>query len=76
MFVNEEYPEGGNMPSEPAAARPGRRRVHPITWVAAAALIPLLGWDVWQTLQDIKHRQAYASLARPPAAARLRGAFD
>ena len=37
-----------------AAAK--RYRVHPLTWVAAAGLIPILCWDAWQSLQEAKQR--------------------
>ena len=73
MYLNDECPEGENLPSEQAPALPERRRVHPITWVAAAALLPLLVWDIRETLQDVKHRQASAASARPAAAARFHG---
>ena len=49
-------PECGNDVSERAAtARPKQsRKTHPITWVAIAAMIPLLVWDVRQTLRESK----------------------
>ena len=34
-----------------------RRRVHPLTWVAAAALLPLVCWDAWQTHQEVRVRR-------------------
>jgi hypothetical protein len=38
-----------------ATARPKQsRKTHPITWVAVAAIIPLLVWDVRQTLRESK----------------------
>jgi len=47
----------GNAPqatgSEPA---PARHRTHPLTWIVAAALLPLLCWDAWQSLQEAKLR--------------------
>ena len=87
MFLVDELPEGedelsGQAPSEQAPARPQRHKVHPLTWVAAAALMPVLVYDVWQTLQDVKHRHhayashAYASPMSPPAAVQLRGHFE
>jgi len=50
------YSECGNDVSERAAtARPKQsRKTHPITWVAVAAIIPLLVWDVRQTLRESK----------------------
>ena len=77
FFIKDWYPEGEPGLSEHAPARPRRRKVHPLSWFVAAALMPLLVWDVWQTLQDVKHRhQAYASDAGPPATARFRAHFD
>ncbi len=48
--------ECGNDVSERAAtARPKQsRKMHPVTWVAVAAIIPLLVWDVRQTLRESK----------------------
>ena len=40
----------------PAPARRERRRIQPLTWIVAAALMPVLVYDVWQTVQDVKHR--------------------
>jgi len=38
-----------------ATAQPKQsRKTHPITWVAVAAIIPLLVWDVRQTLRESK----------------------
>jgi hypothetical protein len=50
------YPECGNDVSERAATAPPKqsRKTHPITWVAVAAIIPLLVWDVRQTLRESK----------------------
>ncbi len=77
MFLIDELPQGESVLSERAPARPQRRKVHPLTWIVAAALAPVLAWDVWQTLQDVKQRhQAYASPMSPSAAARLRGHFE
>jgi hypothetical protein len=33
-----------------------RHRIHPLTWVVAAALMPVLCWDAWQSLQEAKQR--------------------
>jgi hypothetical protein len=38
----------------PRTAAP--RRVHPLTWVVAAALIPVLCWDAWRSLEEAKQR--------------------
>jgi hypothetical protein len=50
------YPECGEDLSETAAtARPKpSRKIHPITWIVAAALIPVLVWDVRQTVRESK----------------------
>jgi hypothetical protein len=55
-------PECGNDVSERAAtARPKQsRKTHPITWVAIAAMIPLLVWDVRQTLRESKLHNSQA----------------
>jgi hypothetical protein len=29
-----------------------RHKTHPLTWVATAAIIPLLCWDAWQTYKE------------------------
>jgi hypothetical protein len=31
-----------------------RRKIHPVTWVATAAIIPLLCWDAWQTYKEAR----------------------
>jgi hypothetical protein len=60
--------ECGNDVSESAVtARPKQsRKTHPVTWVALAAIIPLLVWDVRQSLRESKlHNtsgQAFRSL--------------
>jgi len=70
-------------PAATAAAAPAeRRRVHPATWIAAAALLPLVCWDARQTLHDVSlRRQASvhhierlraAAVAVPSTAAPLR----
>jgi len=55
--------------------RAQRRRVHPLTWATLVAVMPLLGWDVWQTLQDVKHRRE-ASQVRSLTTERLPTAFQ
>jgi hypothetical protein len=42
-----------DMASEPA---PARHRTHPLTWIVAAALLPLLCWDAWESMQEAKLR--------------------
>jgi hypothetical protein len=48
----------------PAAAGPSspvrRRGVHPVTWIAAAALLPLAWWDARQALHDVTLRRQAA----------------
>ena len=60
------YPECGNDVSERAAtARPKPpRKVHPITWIVAAALIPILVWDVRQTVRESKSHSASSDAFR------------
>ena len=45
----------------PAQATPGappqptqRPKTHPVTWAVAAIVIPILGWDVWQSGREAK----------------------
>jgi hypothetical protein len=46
---------------ERLAARRARRRIQPLTWIFTVALLPVLLYDVWQTVQDVKqHRVARA----------------
>lgn len=45
--------------SSASTARPDQsRKIHPITWVAAALLIPLLIWDVRQTVRELNFHHA------------------
>jgi hypothetical protein len=37
-------------PAQPAQ----RRKTHPVTWAVAAIVIPILGWDMWQSGRDAK----------------------
>jgi len=50
-------PDCGSEVCENAApARPERaRKIHPITWVVVAAMIPLLVWDAWESLGPARH---------------------
>ena len=45
------------------APRRQRRRVQPLTWIVTIALTPVLLYDVWQTVQDVKHRHAAVGYA-------------
>jgi hypothetical protein len=56
MFLSEELPEREDALCEQVPKGPRLCRVHPLTWAALVAMAPLLSWDVWQTLQDVKHR--------------------
>ena len=48
-------PDGAAFPEiAPRPAAP--RRVHPLTWIVAAALIPVLCWDAWRSLEEAKLR--------------------
>jgi hypothetical protein len=51
------------------------RKVHPLTWIVSAALMPVLVWDVWQTLHDIKQHHAFA-LSAAAAVVPARGPFE
>jgi len=31
-----------------------RPKTHPVTWAVAAIVIPILGWDVWQSGRESK----------------------
>jgi hypothetical protein len=48
---------------ERAPARRGRRRIQPLTWIVTVAVMPVLLYDVWQTVQDVKHRHAAGGYA-------------
>jgi hypothetical protein len=41
--------------SQPATAQRGK--MHAVTWVVTAALIPLLCWDVWRSQQEAHMRR-------------------
>jgi hypothetical protein len=61
--------------------RRARRRIQPLTWIVAVALAPVLLYDVWQTVQDVKHRHAaggydIAANLGSPAVARPHGLSD
>ena|ERR1700739_312115 len=61
----------------PSAARSSvrRHRVHPLTWVAAALLLPLACWDLRQAGHDVQlRRQASAQrLLKHPAVTQRSG---
>ena len=58
--------ECGNDASETTAtARPKQsRKTHPITWVAFAAIIPLLVWDAWESRRESKLHTTPSESAR------------
>lgn len=74
MCFANELPERCSALPEQVGARPRRRTVQPLTWIVSVALIPVLLYDVWQTVQDVQHRHAAAgydtalSLSSPGAA--------
>jgi len=47
---------GGAQQAMASEAAPARHRTHPLTWIVTAALLPLLCWDAWQSLQEAKTR--------------------
>lgn len=47
---------GGAAVVEVAPRTAAPRRVHPLTWIVAAALIPVLCWDAWRSLEEAKLR--------------------
>jgi hypothetical protein len=60
------YPERDDASERVATARPKQsRKIHPITWVAIAAMIPLLVWDVRQTLRESKRHTTPCESVRP-----------
>jgi hypothetical protein len=83
LFLDDELPDREH-PLSGHGSHPLQRRqprVRPLTWIVTAALIPVLIYDVWQTVQDVKHHheiRAYALTANlsPPAAERPRTPFD
>jgi hypothetical protein len=75
VFLTDQLREDEPVYSELASARRLRLRVHPLTWIGLVAAMPLLGWDVWQTLQDVKHRHE-APHVRSLTTERLPTAFD
>ena len=58
--------ERGNDVSETTAtARPKQsRKTHPITWIAFAAIIPLLVWDAWESRRESKLHTTPSESAR------------
>jgi hypothetical protein len=75
MFLSEELPEREDASCEQVPKGPQPSRVHPLTWAALVAMLPLLSWDVWQTMQDVKHRHQ-ASQVRSLTTEGPRTAFE
>ena len=44
-----------------------RRKTHPLTWAVAAILIPILGWDMWQSGREAKLPPMPVSVKFSPA---------
>jgi len=72
MCLANGLPERKDALREPIPARPERQRIQPLTWIFTVALMPVLLYDVWQTVKDVKqHRVTRACIAvnlSPPAA--------
>jgi hypothetical protein len=75
MSLSDELPERGHALYEQMPKGSQRSRVHPLTWAALVAMVPLLSWDVWQTMQDVKHRHQ-ASQVRSLTTEGPRTAFE
>ena len=58
MCLANQSPERHGMHRHQVPARPKRRTVRPLTWITTVALMPVLLYDVWQTVQDVKHHHA------------------
>ena len=66
---------------ERVPARRARPRIQPLTWIVSVALTPVLLYDVWQTVQDVRQHhvaRAYAAAVNlgSPASARPDGLPD
>ena len=58
MCLADRVSEIDDALAERVPPRQRRRRIQPLTWIVTAALTPVLLYDVWQTVQDVKHRHA------------------
>ena len=54
MRLADGLPELDHAPRERVPARRARPRIQPLTWIVTVALTPVLLYDVWQTVQDVK----------------------
>ena len=75
MCLADGLPELDDARRERVPARRPRPRIQPLTWIVAVALAPVLLYDVWQTVQDVKQHhvaRAYAAAVNLglPASAR------
>ena len=75
MSLSDELPEREDAFCEQVSKGSQRSRVHPLTWAALVAMLPFLSWDVWQTMQDVKHRHQ-ASQVKSLTAEEPRTAFE
>lgn len=81
MCLTDGLPQLDEALPERVPARRARRRVQPLTWIVTVALTPVLIYDVWQTVQDVKHRHAagaydIAANLGAPGTARPHGLSD
>jgi hypothetical protein len=58
MCLADGLPESADALPERVPAPRARRRIQPLTWIVTVALTPVLLYDVWQTVQDVRHRRA------------------
>jgi hypothetical protein len=58
MCLADGLPKGDNALCARVPARRERRRIQPLTWIVAVAVTPVLLYDVWQTVQDVKQHHA------------------
>ena len=63
MGLADGLPECKDALPERTPARGERHRIRPLTWIVSVALVPVLLYDVWQTVQDVKHRHAAGAYA-------------
>lgn len=61
MWRASELPERHVAILERIPARPRRHTVRPLTWIVSLGLMPVLLYDVWQTVQDVNRRHAAAA---------------
>jgi hypothetical protein len=58
MCLADGLPERHAVLPEPTPGRRARRRIQPLTWIVTVALMPVLLYDVWHTVQDVKQHHA------------------